>query len=151
MFEQIANYEGIKDISKATLENPIFNVKMIFEDLLYMVYTADIEKELPRITLKLITILLEKQSKYAKTLREAIETYNSIVMVSLLISGINMCISIGHLVYELYKGYCTKETRTRRHQPRIRNLLQDLGRELRNIRPPENEELRDLERRLEEI
>ena len=52
MYERIAGYEGITDISNAKHDHPIFNVRMLFSDLVYTEYGAIIIDEIPRITLK---------------------------------------------------------------------------------------------------
>ena len=62
-----------------------------------------------------------------------------------------MFLGLGWWAHEIYQNYCTKATRSRRHQRRVWGLLQDLAKELRNVGSPGDIELNQFERRLEEI
>ena len=149
--QKIAKYKDIVDISKGKDKHPILDVKAIFKDLVYTDYQATITEDIPRLTLKFVTILIEEQAHQTKTLEDALHTYNGIIIISLIIFTINMLIGIGRLSFELYQAYCTKEKRTVKHRRRVRVLLNDLSREIRNLGSPEEMDLNQLERRLEEV
>ena len=150
MYVKVAEYMDVKDISKAREKHHIFKTKNVFKDLIYTEYQATISEELPRLTLKLVTILFEVQAHQTKILADAIHTYNGIILISLLIFSVNMIIGIGRLTFELYQIYCRRKKKSIKNRKCLRLLLKYLASEIRTIDQPLGMDLNQLER-VEEI
>ena len=149
MWENIAKYEGFSDIHINQKDHPLLKIKNLYGDLLYAEKDTDISKEIPSLTLKHVMIVLERQEYHLKQFREAVDQYNQIILVSLLLFSINLTISVIRLGLLVYDKYLTKDSRAQRKERKTKALLQDLTQLLIRLNPPdEGISLNEVEQRL---
>ena len=94
-------------------------------------------------------IVLERQAYQLKQFREAVDQYNQIILVSLLLLLINLTISVIRLGLLVYDKYLTKDSRAKRKERKTKALLQDLTQMLLRLSPQdEGIPLNEVEQRL---
>ena len=100
----------IKNLQGA-VNHPLFKyVQRLFGPLLRANTSVKLNEELDEIQIGLSLVNMLNQATMQVEVKSAIENYNGVVYVSLIIFTLNLIMGLGRIIYLIYLKSCTPET-----------------------------------------